>query len=80
MSKSIAMIPVDHTGNSLFIKDLEEIENKVFLKYRSTLNDIPFMRTEIFVVDDNNNIGIVGTDGTVLFRFAEQWLLKLINE
>jgi hypothetical protein len=38
------------------------------------------MRTEIFVVDDNNNIGIVGTDGTVLFRFAEQWLLKLIDE
>jgi len=76
MNTAILCIPADDEGNKLFIKDLREDNKKLFVKYKSTFNDIPFSETELFHVDDN--YVITGSDGTVLWRFSKEWLEKLI--
>jgi hypothetical protein len=79
MNKIICCIPADNIGNKLWIKDLMEQDKKVFVKYRSTYNDFPFIETEIFMVDGGKNMVITGDDGTILFRFSVNWLNKLID-
>lgn len=73
----IACIVADNIGNKLFLKELREDKDRLFLKYRSTYNDIPFQETEIFVVDEGHNCVITGEDGTVLYRFSVNWLSKI---
>jgi hypothetical protein len=73
----IACIVADNTGNKLWIKDFREDKGRLFLKYRSTYNDIPFTETEVFIVDDGLNCVITGEDGTVLYRFGVKWLEKI---
>lgn len=75
----ILCIPADNNGNKLWIKDFEKKGNKMFLKYRSSFNDIPFLETEVFFMDGGKNIVITGDDGTVIFRFSEIWIKKLMN-
>jgi len=75
MNTTIICIPADNEGNKLFLKDLRKDNERMFVKYKSTFNDIPFSETEIFNVDDN--YVITGDDGTVLWRFSKQWLGKL---
>lgn len=75
MNTTILSIPADNTGNKLFLKDLRKDDKRLFVKYRSTFNDIPFLEVELFYVD--GNYVITGDDGTVLWRFSEQWLDKL---
>ena len=76
MNKTILCISADNKGNKLFIKNLQEKKNQMFVQYKSTLNDIPFQETELFLVDDN--CVITGDDGTILWRFSKKWLEKLI--
>ena len=73
----IAVIPANNIGGKLFIKDLREDGVKLYIKYRSTFNDIPFVETEIYIVDDGKNCVITGEDGTVLWRFSINWLNKI---
>lgn len=73
---TIVAIPADNKGNKLYIKELRTERDRLFLKYRSTFNDIPFVETEIFG-DGKKNIVIVGDNGAVIWRFAESWLSKL---
>ena len=74
----IAMIPADEQGNKLFIKDVRVDEKKrMFVKYKSTYNDIPFMETELYGVDNGRNCAICGDDGTILYRFSIDWLNSL---
>lgn len=64
----IISIPADHEGNKLFIKHFSKMNNRMFCDYKSTYNDMPFQHTELFFADDNKNVVICGTDGTVLWR------------
>jgi len=73
--KTIAAIPADSVGGKLWIKDFRVDGDKLFVKYKSTYNDIPFKETEIFNID--NNFVITGADGTVLFRFNIGWIDKI---
>lgn len=57
----VCCIPADNKGNKLFIKDFKVENNRTFVKYRSTYNDIPFMDVEIFPVEDK--FAICGNDG-----------------
>ena len=75
MNTTILYIPADNEGNKLFLKDLRKDNEKLFIKYKSTFNDVPFQETELFSVDDN--YVITGDDGTVLWRFLKQWIEKL---
>ena len=77
MANKIAMIPADNQGTKLFIKDFRiDEKNRMFLKYKSTFNDIPFRETQIFAVDENNVV-ICDDDGTVIFRFPIQCVLDI---
>jgi hypothetical protein len=70
------MIPVDRQGNKLFVKDFQKgEEGRMFLEYKTTLNDIPFRKTEVFFVDMCKNIAITGSDGTILYRFSAGFLM-----
>jgi hypothetical protein len=53
-----------------------ENEGRFFIKYKSTYNDIPFIKTEIYLVDEGKNFAITGNDGTVLWRFSINWISK----
>jgi hypothetical protein len=77
--QTIACIPADASGNKLWLKDFKIENNRTFIKYRSTYNQIPFEEVEIFLVDEGKNFVITGDDGTVLFRFSSQWINKLIQ-
>lgn len=74
---TIACIPADNFGNKLFLKDVRENNGRLFIKYRSTYNDIPFIETEIYPADAGKNCIITGDDGTVIWRFSVMWLDKL---
>ena len=74
---TILAIPADKKGNKLFIKDLTVKNDILSCKYRSTYNDMPFMETDLYIIDNGQNLAICGTDGTVLFRFSVKWLDKL---
>lgn len=74
----IVCIPADQQGGKLFLKDLREENNRMFLKYKSTYNDIPFTETEIYGADEGKNFVITGEDGTILWRFSSTWLQKLV--
>lgn len=74
---SILSIPADKDGNKLFIKNYSVMNDRMFCSYKSTYNDMPFQQTELFFVDDNKNVAICGTDGTILWRFNYK-LLKSI--
>jgi len=76
---NISCIPADNKGNKLWIKDFRENGKRMFLKYRSTYNDIPFIESEVFLVDGEHNLAITGDDGTILFRFSVNWINRLIN-
>ncbi len=73
----ITCIVADNIGNKLFLKELREDKNRLFLKYKSTYNDIPFQETEVFIVDEGCNCVITGEDGTILYRFNVNWLNKI---
>lgn len=75
--KLIQSIPINRNGDLLFIKNFEQKENKLFLEYKSMLNDIPFIKTQVF--EHEGNILITGDDGTVLYRFPLQLALKTQN-
>jgi hypothetical protein len=77
--QTIACILADGYGNKLWLKDFRIENNRTFIKYRSTYNQIPFEEVEIFLVDEGKNFVIAGDDGTVLFRFSPQWINKLIQ-
>jgi hypothetical protein len=78
--KTIACIPADKVGNKLFLKDARQDGSRMFVKYKSTYNDVAFIETEIYPSDGGKNCVIVGDDGTVLWRFATQWIDKLLKE
>jgi len=69
----IVTVPADTRGNKLFLKDLRVESDKTLIKYRSTYNDMPFIETELFG-DGKGNCIILGDDGTVLWRFSQQFL------
>ena len=73
----LAFIPANDIGDKLLIKDLREDNNKLYVKYRSTFNDMPFVETEIYIVDKGKNCIITGEDGTALWRFSINWLHKI---
>ena len=77
MGTEIACVVADNVGNKLYLKDLREDKGRLFLKYRSTYNDIPFTETEVFIMDGGTSCVITGEDGTVLFRFSPSWLAKI---
>jgi len=79
MSKTIACIPADNVGNLLYLKDVRINNKKIFVKYKSTYNDIPFREAEIYSSDANTNFTINGDDGTVLYRFAQSWIVYLLE-
>lgn len=75
--KLIQSIPINRNGDLLFIKNFEQQNDKLFLEYKSMLNDIPFMKTQVF--EHEGMILITGEDGTVLYRFPIQLALKTQN-
>lgn len=74
MGIKIACIPADNKGNKLWLKELKIENNRIFIKYKSTYNDIPFTETEIFAVDNGLNFAITGNNGVILYRFSAKWL------
>jgi len=75
--KLIQSKPINRNGDLLFIKNFEQKENKLFLEYKSMLNDIPFQKAQVF--EHQGNILITGEDGTVLYRFPFELALKTQN-
>ena len=75
--KTIQSIPINRNGDLLFIKNFEQQNDKLFLEYKSMLNDIPFIKTQVF--EHEGMILITGEDGTVLYRFPIQLALKTQN-
>lgn len=82
MTERIVMIPVDSKGNKIFIKDFREDVNgkNVFVKYKSSLNDIPFVETQLMILENGQTLAITGDDGTIIYRFATSWIESLINK
>ena len=76
--ETIQAIPINRNGDLLFIKDFARNEDKMFLSYRSMINDIPFQRQQVF--EHQNNVLITGDDGTVLYRFPIQLALNTQHE
>ena len=74
---TIACIPADNLGNKLWIKEFRVVQNHLYLKYKSTYNAVPFVETEVFIVDDGKNCVITGDNGVVLYRFGVHWLNKI---
>lgn len=74
---NILMIPADTNGNKLFIGNFHTMGNKMFCSYKSTYNDMPFQETELFFADNNENVVICGSDGTVLWRFPYNLLKRI---
>jgi hypothetical protein len=72
----IACLPADNTGNKLWLKDFRQIEGRFYIKYKSTYNTMPFREVEIFNVDGGANFVITGDDGTILYRFPCQFIVK----
>ena len=72
----IISIPADREGNKLFIKHFSKMNDRMFCEYKSTYNDMPFQKTELFFADNNKNVVISGEDGTVLWRIP----YKLLND
>ena len=79
MGNTICCVPADSNGNKLWLKDFKKEGKKLFIKYRSTFNDIPFRETEIYLVDNDQNLVISGDDGTVIFRFSVNWINQFVN-
>ena len=77
---TIACIPADQIGNKLYIKDLRIDKDKVFVKYKSTYNQVPFMEVELNIIDEGKCATINGDDGTVLYRFSTGWLNGIKTE
>ena len=75
----IAFIPADHLGNKLILKEPRKEGDRLFVKYRSTLNDMPFTESELYPADGGANYVITGEDGTVFWRFSINWINKLID-
>lgn len=75
------MIPVDNDGNSLWLKNLvfDESNDTASIEYRTTLNDIPFARVGMILVDEASNFAITGGDGTILYRFGVTLLATLMD-
>ena len=71
------MIPADRDGNKLFLKEPREENNRLYVKYRSSYNDIPFVESEVFLTDGGKNGIITGEDGTVLWRFPIALMSKI---
>jgi len=80
MPNTIACIPADNNGNKLWLKDFREKGKRIFIKYKSTYNNMPFREIEIFSADGGKNLVITGDDGTVLYRFSTDWINRLNNE
>lgn len=78
MNSTIACIPADNQGGKLWIKDYREDGSRMYLKYKSTYNDIPWREVEIYFADASTNFVITGEDGTVLFRFSVNWVGKIL--
>ena len=77
MSKNvICCIPANNNGDKLFIKDYRTSDDRHFVKYKSTYNNIPFRDTEIYATE--NGVVICGEDGTVIWRFDVKWIQKLM--
>ena len=77
MGITIACIPADKVGNKLYLKELRQNGNRLFIKYRSTYNNISFTEVEIYPADGGKHCVITGDDGTVLWRFPATWLERL---
>ena len=73
----ITAIPANNEGDKLYLKDFREANNRTYVKYKSTYNDIPFTETEVFLSDQGRNFVITGEDGTVLWRIPIYWIDKL---
>ena len=71
---TILCIPADAT-NKLYLKDYRVEQDRAYIKYKSTYNDIPWREVEIYG-DGKGNAVITGDDGTVIFRFP----LDLLNK
>jgi len=44
------------------------------------INDIPFQRVEIYLVDNNQNFIIAEDDGTALYRFPVPFALNIVED
>lgn len=75
--KTIQAIPINRNGDLLFIKNFEQQNDKLFLEYKSMLNDIPFVKTQVF--EHQGRCLITGEDGTVIYRFPFELALKTTN-
>jgi len=79
MSINIACVPIDKFGNLLWIKNCKQNGKILTIEYKSSYNDMPFMETNIYTVDGGQNIAIMGSDGTILYRFSINWLDKILE-
>jgi hypothetical protein len=75
----IASIPADNQGGKLWIKDFRKDGKRMFLQYKSTYNNMPFMETEVYF-DQNEKLIICGGDGAVLFRFSFEWITRIVED
>jgi hypothetical protein len=78
MTTIITCIPADNKGNKLWLKDLKTKQDRTYVKYKSTYNDMPFIETEIYTIGGGEHAVITGDDGTVLYRFHKSWLERLV--
>lgn len=77
MSNTVLSIRASDKGDVLYLKDIRQDKGITYIKYKSTFNDMPFVESEIVSVDGGVNAAILGSDGTILFRFDINWLNKL---
>lgn len=73
------MVPADKVGNKLFLKDLREEKDRLYVKYKSTYNNIPFRESELYPADGGTSFVITGDDGTVIWRIPALMIKKIIN-
>ena len=75
----IQAYPIDRVGTLLFLKNFEQNGDKFFVEYRSMLNDVPFQKVQVWIVDGGQNFVITGDDGTVMYRVPLFFIQKILK-
>jgi len=78
MNNKIQAIPLNGKGDLLFLRNFEQKKDKFFIEYRAMINDVPFQKVQIWLIDGNKNFVITGDDGTVMYRFPVQAALNVM--
>jgi len=74
------MIPLGEEGDSLFIKDFIEGEDKSFLKAKILPGEQSFFEYEVKPTEDQSGMEILNNDGKAILTFPIHFLAKILPD